>query len=506
MQKTRGTIAAGHIATADAAATILREGGNAFDAAIAALLASFVAEPCMSSAGGGAFLTAYNPSERAAFTYDCFVQTPRQKRSPEQVEFLPIEIDFGTAKETFYIGMGSVAVPGTIAGIWKIHEDLGSLPMSVLAEPAIHLAKNGVPVDSFQEHDFNLLVDILAVSKPSEVFWRGDRLIKEGEVMYMPEFADCLDHLVREGQQEFYQGEIAKQILKLNESKGGHLTAEDLANYQVARRTPLRFQYRDHHVLTNPLPSLGGSLIALVLAGLSIKGDISFPSGSAEEVERLAPILHALDQIPKTPQNLVAELAGYYPHAGPALGSESTAFGGTSHFSILDEHGNAVSVSTSNGEGCGHFVPGTGIILNNMLGETALLPNGLHSWETSVRLGSMMSPTIVLDAAENAEMVLGSGGAGRIPFMLAQVIYQVVDQHLGIEAAVNAPRMHAIDGVFNLEPGLPFEGLNLPPFQQILPWEAQSLYFGGVHAVTKRGNALAAIGDTRRGGVQVRVE
>ena len=505
MQKTRGHIAAGHTATAEAAATILREGGNAFDAAIAALMASFVSEPCMSSAGGGAFLTAYNPRDRQAFTYDCFVQTPARKRSPEQIEFTPVELDFGTAQETFYIGMGSVAVPGIIAGIWKLHADLGSLPLRVLAEPAIDLARNGVLVDAFQEHDFHLLEPILAVSKPSEVFWRGDRLIAEGETMYMPDLADCLDHLVREGQEEFYRGDVAKLILRQIEDLGGHLSAEDLAGYAVHRRAPLQFPYRDRTLLTNPLPSLGGSLIALVLGHLAAGGPIDFPIGSAEEVVRFAPILYQPDRLPKTPAHLARELQALYGSAGPASERHSNAWGGTSHFSILDEHGNAVAVTMSNGEGCGHFVPGTGIILNNMLGETALLPNGLHSWEPSIRLGSMMSPTILLDSEGAAELVLGSGGAGRIPFMLAQAIYKVVDQGADVHTAVTTSRMHAIDGVFNLEPGLPWEDVALPPFGKVLPWEKPSLYFGGVHAVHRYRGALVAEGDRRRGGVWTEV-
>lgn len=503
MTKTRGHIAAGHTATAEAAATILREGGNAFDAAIAALLASFVAEPCMSSAGGGAFMTAFRP-DGLSFTYDCFVQTPRNKRPEEQIEFFPVEIDFGTAKEVFHVGMGSVAVPGTIAGIFQIHEDLGSLPMRVLAEPAIHLAKNGVLIDAFQNHDFHLLEDILALCKPSPVFWNGDQLIETGERMFMPDFASCLEHIVREGRDEFYKGDIAKLILKLNEQKGGHLTAEDLAAYTVPRRQPLRVPYRDRILLTNPLPSLGGSLIALALAGITSQGEVDFPIGAPEEVERFGKVLSALDRLEKTPPNLARALQQAYPDQQfqfQAAGGRK--YGGTSHFSILDEHGNAVSVTTSNGEGCGHFVPETGIILNNMLGESALLPNGLHSWIPDSRLGSMMSPSILLDAEEKAEMVLGSGGAGRIPFMLAQAIYKAVDQGADIHTIVNSPRMHIIDGTANLEPGLP-EGVPMPPeVREVVHWEEQSLYFGGVHAVLRKGKSLDGQGDERRGGVSM---
>ena len=501
MSKTRGHIAAGHSATAEAAATILQEGGNAFDAAIAALLASFVAEPCMSSAGGGAFLTAYRP-DGVSFCYDCFVQTPRNKRPVDEIEFFPIEIDFGTAKEVFHIGMGSVAVPGTIAGIFKIHEDLGSMPMREIAEPAIQLAKEGVVIDAFQDHDFHLLKDILAVCKPSPVFWNGDHLISTGETMYMPEFADCLDFIVREGQDEFYKGDIAKLILKMNDERGGHLTAEDLAAYTVPRRQPLRVPYKDRSLLTNPLPSLGGSLIALALQAFASQGPVDFPIGSTEEVARFAKVLSALDRLEKTPRNIAAALQRAFPNLPIPLQQPNDAkLGGTSHFSILDEHGNAVSVTTSNGEGCGHFVPGTGIILNNMLGESALLPNGLHSWAPNTRLGSMMSPSILLDAHNQVEMVLGSGGAGRIPFMLAQAIYKVVDQGADIHEAVNSSRMHIIDGICNLEPGLPADAPMPAEVREVVAWEKQSLYFGGVHAVMRNGMDIDGQGDERRGGV-----
>ena len=162
-------------------------------------------------------------------------------------------------------------------------------------------------------------------------------------------------------------------------------------------------------------------------------------------------------------------------------------------------------MTTSNGEGCGHFVPGTGIMLNNMLGEMALLPNGLHNWEENIRLGSMMSPTIVLDDTGKAELVLGSGGAGRIPFMLAQAISKVVDQGLDIHTAVNHSRMHVIDQICNLEPGLSVSEAKAGTFNQMVHWEEQSMYFGGVHAVLRRSDSTFAEGDERRGGVTASV-
>lgn len=505
MSKTRGLIAAGHIATAEAAAMILREGGNAFDAAVAAMLASFTAEPCMSSPGGGAFMTAFRKDGKA-LVYDFFVQTPKHKKLADEIDYFPIEIDFGTAKETFYVGMGSVGVPGTIAGAFRIAEQLGSLPMKVLAEPAIQMAKEGVAVDDFQYHDFHLLTDILKLSHPSPVFWNGDRLLNVGEKVRNPELGDCLEFLVKDGIDEFYKGDVAQLILKLNDAKGGHLTAEDLAAYAVQQYDPLVFNYRDRTVLTNPLPSLGGSIIAVAMAMLEKAGPVDYAAFSPDHVERLMEMYSHLSPVPKTPYHMSQLLEQWYPGQAASAHHKSRKLGGTSHFSILDEYGNAVSISTSNGEGCGHFVPETGIMMNNMLGEMALLPNGIHSWERDVRLGSMMSPTIMLDADQKAEIVLGSGGAGRIPYMLSQVLHYVVDFGFDLRTAINAPRIHWHEGICNLEPGLPRELKTPPSMKEIVHWEDQSLYFGGVHAVRSIAGGMEGEGDERRGGVMLRVD
>ncbi|HHG83966.1 MAG TPA: gamma-glutamyltransferase [Bacteroidetes bacterium] len=506
MRKTRGLIAAGHIATAEAAAMILREGGNAFDAAVAALLATFTAEPCMSSAGGGAFMTAFR-SDGTALVYDFFVQTPKVKKRAEEIEYFPIELDFGTAKEVFYVGMGSVGVPGTIGGAFEIAKHLGSLPMDVLAAPAIQMAREGVDMDDFQFHDFNLLEKILKLSHPSPVFWKGDRLLKVGEKVTNPDWANCLDFLVRDGIEEFYQGDVAKLILKLNDAKGGHLSAKDLASYRTLEHAPLVFPYRDRTVITNPGPSLGGNIVAIALAMLEKKGVAKYARESVAHVENIMDVFSRVDEIPRTPAALAQALAHWYPgRSAQAPAHNSRKIGGTSHFSILDEHGNAVSISTSNGEGCGHFVPETGIQLNNMLGEMALLPHGVHSWTPNVRLGSMMAPTVVLDAAHKAEIVLGSGGAGRIPFMLTQVLHNMIDLGMNLKDAVDAPRQHWHAGIANLEPGLPSEVQMPASLKSLVSWEQKSLFFGGVHAVCQVKNGMEAEGDQRRGGVMLNVE
>lgn len=505
MPKTRGLIAAGHTATAEAAASIMREGGNAFDAAVAAFLTSFISEPCMNSAGGGAFVVTYTENGSASL-YDFFVQTPKHKRPREEIQFFPVEINYGATSDVFHVGMGSAGVPGAIAGIFQMHADLCKLPMRVLAEPAIHLARHGLEVNQFQHYIFRLIEPILAMNKKvSQVFWQDGRLIREGELMFMPDLADCLDYLAREGADAFYKGEIARKLVLLSEARGGHLTAQDLEDYQVHLHPPLRFPYRDRTVITNPLPSLGGSLMALLFAMLEAKGPVDYPPMSRTHVERLTDVYCSTNQIAKTARSLLGSLAQWYPGLHFTTPSPTLKVGGTSHLNILDENGNAAAFSFSIGESCGHFIPNTGILMNNMLGESALLPNGLHSWEEDVRLGSMMSPTILLGKDNHAELVLGSGGSGRIPFMIAQVIHNVVDHGMEIEDAIKAPRLHCEEGLCSLEPGLPSD-FQMPSFlRELIFWDKPSFFLGGVHGICCQNHRMRAEGDRRRDGVMLEV-
>ena len=145
----KGAVAAGHPKTADAAALLLEAGGNAFDAALAALCAACVAEPVLTSLGGGGFLTAKTAAGKTQ-VYDFFVQTPRRKRPPYDIELFPVVADFGTAKQEFHIGMGSLATPGTVRGLFDVHRELGSIPMRRIVEPAVMTARDGVRLNHLQ--------------------------------------------------------------------------------------------------------------------------------------------------------------------------------------------------------------------------------------------------------------------------------------------------------------------------------------------------------------------
>ncbi|MCL4138368.1 UNVERIFIED_CONTAM: hypothetical protein GTU68_042467, partial [Idotea baltica] len=267
-RSTPGIIAAGHKATAQAGQRILSLGGNAFDAAVAAAFVSFIAEPSLTSLGGGGFMTAFDKYGKS-LVYDFFVQTPQIRRKIEEIEFILSQINFGTTVQEQYIGRGAVAVPGCPAGLFHIHEQLGQLPLHEILAPAIELGREGLEVTPYQSYTISILEPILLYSEASKtVFAIGDRLIKEGEWMKRPQFADTLEYLGKEGVRDFYEGDIAKLFIGEQESYGS-LTMEDLKNYQVRERTPVKYNYRDHTFLTNSPPSAGGSMISYGLASLS---------------------------------------------------------------------------------------------------------------------------------------------------------------------------------------------------------------------------------------------
>ncbi|MEL7021156.1 MAG: gamma-glutamyltransferase, partial [Bacteroidota bacterium] len=236
-------ISAGHDATAQAAATILDAGGNAVDAAIAALATSWIAEPCMSGAAGGGFAN-IRTARGKSYLLDFFVQTPLHKRPLEEVEFIPIEIQFSDTSETFYAGQGAIGVPGCVAGIFEMHRRFGTIPMQTLLEPAIHYAREGVVINDFQYEDFVLLQSIIRLDpRGRELFFEQDKIKTVGQAIAMPNMADMLDFLARSGQRAFYEGEIAQLIIQsqTRASNGGFLTRADFEQYEVHARQPLQF-------------------------------------------------------------------------------------------------------------------------------------------------------------------------------------------------------------------------------------------------------------------------
>lgn len=525
-QPTRGVVAAGHALTAEAGAAMLRQGGNAFDAAVAAVLTACVTESVLTSVGGGGFLLAHT-AQGENILFDFFSQTPRRKDRDRAPDFYPIEANFGDAVQEFHIGLGSMAVPGNLAGLVAVQRRLGCLPLAAVIEPACHWASQGLVLNPFQGFCFDLLAPILIATPGSrEIYAPQGRLLQSGDRLTMRAFADFLMDLAQGGPGNFYQGAIAHQIVHDCQEQGGYLTLPDLQGYQVVERRPLMIRYRETTLLTNPPPSSGGALIAFALKLLEQKDLRSLPYGSPAHVKVLRHAMALTNQARRDGYDThlyedkitewflgEAHLAPYREAwvQGTAPGG-GNKWGSTTHVSVVDEEGNAASITTSNGEGSSYVIPGTHIMVNNMLGEEDLNPHGFHQWQPNQRISSMMAPTIVLQG-DRPRLVLGSGGSNRIRTAILQVILNVLDFGLPLPEAVRAARLHWERGVLHLEPGFDRAALESLLEQEAgddcdepVWWQQPSLFFGGVHAVAVQPDGtLMGAGDARRGGAIAQV-
>ncbi len=514
-----GIVAAGHPQTAAAASEILADGGNAFDAVVAAHFAACVAEPVLASLGGGGFLLARTAAGERHL-YDFFTQTPRRRRAVSEVDFHPILADFGTATQEFHIGLGAIACPGSIKGLFRIQRELGRLPMSRLVEPAVRLARRGVRLNALQAYIFDIVGAIYTADpRVLELFAaRRDpgRLVRRGEVLHQPRLADTLDALAREGEALFYRGEIGHRLVADCRERGGYLTHEDLARYRVYRRRPLAIRYRGHRIYTNPAPSAGGMLIAFGLRLLEAGGPLACRFGSTTHLGRLTAVLAATHaaraeaESEADPGRRARRLIGgdLMRRYRAEIVGRPACHRGTTHISILDAEGNEASLTVSNGEGAGYAIPGTGIVMNNMLGEEDLNPHGFHAWSCDVRMASMMAPTL-LARADGTDVVLGSGGSNRIRTAILQVLVNLIDFGMPVARAVRMPRLHLEGGHLDIEHGFPAPtvGHLLAAHSDAQVWAGRNLFFGGVHAVARdrRDGKLSGGGDPRRGGVCVRI-
>jgi len=482
-----GVIAAGHPRTAQAGADVLRVGGNAVDAAIAAVCVSLTAEPGLTSLGGGGYMLVAIPGGEDVLL-DFFVEAPgRGAHQSRPAELLPVSVSFGDAVQVFNVGPASVGAYGLPAGLCEASRRFASRPLSELVAPGAAAAREGIALSAEQAYVVEILTPIFETTPECRALHGLPGEPAAGDVVRNPELAATLERLGAEGDRPFYEGDLAAAVIAHLEGSGSLLTADDLAAYRAWPREPVQARYRGRDVLSTPPPSAGGILIAYALSLLE-RGD------SPASTEQLVAVMEAA-QAERTPEFL--EGLGDHDFVERFA---SSRMGGTTHVSVLDGEGMACSVTCSNGEGSAIVVPGTGIHLNNMLGEQDLNPLGFHCHPPGRRLPSMMSPTVVLrDGAP--ELVLGSGGSNRIRSAILQTVVNVVDRDMPVDEAVRAPRVHFEDGVVYAEPGVDLEGVEATG-HTVSRFRAPNLFFGGVHAV-QAGDPPAGGGDPRRGGAVV---
>ncbi|RDH83276.1 MAG: gamma-glutamyltransferase [endosymbiont of Escarpia spicata] len=510
---TGGVVAAGHQETANAALQILQEGGNAFDAAIAAMFTACVAEPALASLGGGGFLTA-RPVNADPLVYDFFAHTPSRKQPEAATNLHPIVADFGNASQTFHIGMGSIATPGFIKGVFAIHRERCSMPLKLLAMPAINAAIRGVRVNPFQHLISGIVQPILRSSNAAFQLHsstiNSDQLAQVGETRKQPEMAAFFEHLCREGEALFYLGEAGQQLTDTCRESGGHLRPHDLKQYQAVKRKPLERRYRQARIFTNPTPALGGTLIAFTLALLESYSLDNHLPGDADHLRRVIRAICLTQHLRTTQSRKIEKLLNedVLREYRQRLHKGGICTRGTTQISILDRQDNLASMTLSNGEGSGYVIPGTGIMMNNMLGEEDINPCGFHNWPEDERIASMMSPTLAfLD--QGRIVVTGSGGSNRIRSAILQVLSNLIDFDMPLQQAVAFPRIHFEEGLLSMEPGVDqsISSRLATEFPRQRQWDSKNLFFGGAHTVMLEADGgLIGAGDERRGGVWLSTE
>lgn len=527
-----GMIAAGDPQTAAAGAAMLQKGGNAVDAAVAAAFASFLAEVGVVHLGGSGVAQVLQPeANELGFNcqaYDFFSTTPglENEVDMDDIDFERVTIDFGPTTQDFYLGRGSVAVPGNIAGLCQMASDYGRLPLSELLEPAMKLARDGVRLSSFQAETCALLEPIYThTDDMREIFASSGRIIAPEETLIIPHLNHTLAELALEGAAYAQHGSLAQAIVDDQAANGGLLTATDLATYSVRQLAPIRLGYRDFEILLPPPSSTGGVLTAFTFRLLSHFDVGRCKHGSVEHLRLLFEVMAATSRArpvwDRAAETLPVDdalayflsdsfVAHYVDEVKfgiegdahlPAL-SEPDLHPDTSHLSVIDGEGMAVSLTTTAGETAGYVVPGTGFIPNNILGEEDLHPAGFHARRPGERIPTMMTPAIVLNQGK-VRLVVGSGGSIRIRSAILQVLSNLLDFRMRLADAVNLSRVHLENGVLQCELGYDHSAIDALAAEgyPVNRWDRRSIYFGGAHSVSRTpAGKLVAAGDDRRGG------
>jgi len=436
---------------------MLAQGGSAADAAVAAGLASCVAETMMTGLLGGGHAIYYDGATRRARNLDCFVAVPGISGKRAAARPLDIEVAFGTELVHYTVGIGSCGVPGLPAGLGALHAEHGRIPWSRVCEPALRLAEAGVDFPPAHAACLRMLAPVMTMNEGARIYAPGGELLPAGARLEQPGLARAIELLADEGPRSLYAGTIGRALLELVAERGGVVTRQDLLAYEVRWTEPVEVPYAGTRLLTRGGLSLVPETIVRLpgLRGLS-------------ESERALALARVLDDRP--------------PH------------GHTTNVSVVDGEGSACALTSSLGLGSGDFLPGLDLHLNSMLGETDLLRESLGSGD---RMGSMMAPSLALDD-EGVVLAAGAAGGTRLRSALLQVVSGILDEGLEPRAAVSRPRLHRVAGLVHLEPGFEpgVEEALARDGWEVRAWPARHHYFGGVSVAGRSG----AAGDPRRSG------
>lgn len=464
----KGVVASAFPLASEAGAQMLREGGNAFDAMIATQFALAVTHPQAGNIGGGGFTIAVTQEgQKIALDY-------REKAPGKADRDMYLDEKGNADLDLSQNGGLASGVPGSVAGMFKMHK-YARLPMEKLVQPAIDLAEQGFAVSASDARTLNNHKKIFLKYNKNPIPFVKEKDWKEGDILIQKDLAETLKRIQKKGEKGFYEGKTASLIVKQMKESDGIISKKDLKNYKARERQPLVIDYRGHQVVTMPLPS-GGLVLAQLLKMVDLKGLKGKQLNSPEAVQLMVEVERRVfadraeymgdpDFIEDQSERLLSEkylkdrMANYNPKkATPSnevgkvenLGKESTQ---TTHISVLDKDGNAVSTTTTINGGYGSkvVVSGAGFFLNNEMDDFSAKPGvpnmfgalggKANAIEPHKRMLSAMSPTVVLKDGK-PKIVVGTPGGTTIPTQVFQSIVDVIDFGVNTNIAVNAPKFH----------------------------------------------------------------
>lgn len=490
----------------------LRNGGNAVDAAVATAFALAVTWPSAGNIGGGGFLV-YHGSDGHATTFDF-----REKAPLAATEQMYLGVDGRVVNNSNHFGPLAVGVPGTVAGLWKAHQELGSLPWADLVAPAVALAREGIPITYTLQRSFaGNQGRFRQYPSSAAVFFRPDGSLYElGDTWVQPDLAATLELIRDNGKDGFYAGENAMRLAQFMADIGGLITEEDLALYEAVEREPIRGNYRGYEIVSMPPPSSGGVVLVEMLNILEGYDLAAMGHNSAAYLHVLTETMRRayadraehlgdpdfnegmpLDRL--TSKEYAEDLRDTIDperasNSDPELFAQAYESEETTHFSVVDKDGNMVSLTYTLefGYGSAIVVEGGGYLLNNEMGDFNAVPgvtdaNGLIGTPPNLirpekRPLSSMTPTIVAQDGQPV-FAVGSPGGKTIINTVLQLILNIVDHDYNIAESVEAPRIHHqwLPDVTSMEPNA-------------LSADTIRLYEAMGHSLMSRGSQGAAMG------------
>jgi gamma-glutamyltranspeptidase/glutathione hydrolase len=466
----------GIVSTADKYAThvgieILNKGGNAIDAAVAVGFTLAVTYPRAGNIGGGGFMIIRVPNNTIyALDY-------REKAPKSAFKNMYLNENEDIIDKKSLEGYLASGVPGTVCGLYNAHKKFGTLNWIELIKPAIKLAEDGFIIDRYTASSLEYKYDIFLKFKSAlKIFTNEGNLYKENERLIQSDLANTMKIIRDKGKSGFYEGEIAESIAKDMKKNGGIITVDDLNNYNSVWRSPIKFDYRDYTIYSMSPSSSGGIILAEILNTIEYFNVTTLGRNNSDlihiwaEIEKQAyadraEYLGDADFIEIPQKKLLSKTYAYtlFKNIDPFRSTSSSKIGNfelhkeessqTTHFSIVDKWGNAVSNTyTLNGSyGSGVVIEGTGILMNNEMDDFSikegfanmygLISSKANKIAPEKRMLSSMTPTII-NKNDSLFMVLGTPGGSTIITSVAQVISNVIDHKMNIRKAVESPRFH----------------------------------------------------------------